>query len=366
MHIDCTQENLARALQVVSRMVGVRGTLPVLGNILLTIEKGRLKLAATDLEIGVQTWIGGKVYTEGSLTVPARLFVEFVNTNTDATITLRQEETTLHLTSPHYTARIKGIDATEFPLIPTLKQTGGLTLPARELKEAIQQTVFATALDETRPILTGVLVKIEKSTLKLVATDSYRLAERTLKLSGNHSPIQVIIPARTLQELARMLPDQDVPVQLFLAENQVLFTFSETEFISRLIDGTFPDYQQIIPPQPTTTVTIPKVQFIQVMKMASFFARESANNVQLKVQATRLEVTAVSPQLGDTVSQLEASVDGEDVEIAFNAKFLLDALLIFPGSTVTLSLSGKLQAGILRPVDQPDYLYLLMPLRIEA
>ncbi|MBI4175151.1 DNA polymerase III subunit beta, partial [Candidatus Berkelbacteria bacterium] len=182
----------------------------------------------------------------------------------------------------------------------------------------------------------------------------------------NQPDLDLILPSRTLQELARMLPDQDIPVQIFFAENQVLFTFQETELISRLIDGTFPEFEQIIPKQPTTTATIDKAAFIQVMKMASFFARESANNVQLKVTETGVLVTAISPQLGDTVAQLEATVTGEPVEIAFNAKFLLDALLIFPGQRVSLLLSGKLQAGILRPLDEKAYLYLLMPLRVDS
>ena len=365
MQIECRQENLHRALQTVGRMVGTRGTLPVLGNILLTTEKGRLKLAATDLEIGIQTWIGGKVDKEGSLTIPARLLSEFVSTNTDPIITLHQEETTLQLTSTHFNARIKGIDAGEFPLIPTVKHQDGVVIKANVLKEAIQQTVFATALDETRPILTGVLVIIEKKTMKFVATDSYRLAEKTIAMTSSHTPLAVIVPSRTLQELARMLPDSESEVHLYLAENQILFTFGETEYISRLIDGTFPDYEQIIPKEPTTTLTLEKNTCIQAMKMASFFARESANNVQLSVADGTIKVTAISPQLGDTVSHLEGNVSGEAIEIAFNAKFLLDALSIFPGTTLQFFLSGKFQAGVLRPIETHDYLYLIMPLRLE-
>lgn len=366
MDIECTQDNLAKALQLVSRMVGTRGTLPVLGNILLMTDEGQLKIAATDLEVGIQTRIGGKVQAEGGITVPARLLVDFVATNTDEKIRLTVKDTTLNLTSPKFSANINGIPASEFPLIPQIKQDNPLVFLASNLKEAIQQTVFATAIDETRPVLTGVYLTVTDTTAKLVATDSYRLAEKTILLTDKATVVSIIIPSRTLQELARMLSDGSQKVQVYLAENQILFTFGETAFISRLIDGVFPDYQQIIPKDPKTEILLQKQEFAQVMKMASFFARESANNVRLKVSDSSLEVTAVSPQLGDTVSQVSATITGEPVEIAFNAKFILDALAIFPGDTLRLNLAGKLQAGILRPEKNEDYLYLIMPLRIDV
>lgn len=367
MKIECTQENLSKALAQVGRMVGTRGTLPVLGNILLQIEKGRLKVAATDLELGIQTWIGGKVFEDGGITVPARLMIDFVTTNTDTIITLSTKDQTLTLTSDHFSANIKGIDAGEFPLIPEVKGLFEISLPASELREAIQQTVFATAIDETRPVLTGVLFKNIGTHIKLVATDSYRLAERTLNLPSKAATFAIIVPSRTLQELHRMLHEHIEKVRVVIGENQILFTFSETEFISRLIDGTFPDYEQIIPKQDTTSIDLHKQNFGQVMKMASFFARESANNVQVKVaDGEGIEVTAISPQLGDTVSHLTGTVQGEPVEIAFNAKFILDALAIFPTEDIQLGLSGKLQPGVLRPKGRKDYLYLIMPLRIDA
>lgn len=367
MHIECTQENLSRALQIVGRMVGTRGTLPVLGNILLKTEKGRLKLAATDLEIGVQTWIGGKVEKEGAITVPSRLFIDYISTNTDEIISLRVDDTTLHLTSDHFKANIKGIDASEFPLIPEIPKNQPLIIKAAELKEAITQTVFATAVDETRPVLTGVLWKVDGGQVKLAATDSYRLAERRLQVSETTSNLQVIIPSRTLQEVSRIITDQLTDATVYIAENQILFILGETEFISRLIDGTFPDYEQIIPKETTTKVEIPKAAFGQIMKMASFFARETANNVELHVRdGNGVEVSAISPQLGDTISQLDAQVQGESVDIAFNAKFILDALAVLPGDKIQLGLSGKLQPGVLRPITNQNYFYLIMPLRVDA
>ncbi|MEK7460597.1 MAG: DNA polymerase III subunit beta [Patescibacteria group bacterium] len=367
MQIECRQEHLARALQIVGRMVGTRGTLPVLGNILLATDKGRLKVAATDLELGVQTWIGGKVEDEGSLTVPARLLIDFVVTNSDPIITLTVKDTTLHLQSEHHTASIKGIEASEFPLIPAIKQTDGLIIKAQDLKEAVTQTIFATAIDETRPVLTGVLLRIEEETARLVATDSYRLAERILKLPGKHTPLQVIVPARTFQEVARIITDPAAEISIFVTENQVLFVVGETELISRLIDGIFPDYEQIIPKEVQTTISLERGSFAQVMKMASFFARESANNVQLKASPgeTAVAVTAISPQIGEDISRLSAIITGEAVEIAFNAKFILDALAIFPTEEINLELAGKLTPGVLRMPKDSNYLYLIMPLRVD-
>lgn len=368
MQFTCTQEKLAKALQIVSRIVGTRGTLPVLGNILLSVEDGRLKVAATDLEVGIQTWVGGKAGEEGAITVPARLLTDFVQTNSDSQLELETKQLSLLLKSTKHQATIKGIDATEFPLMPNMKKDQQLSLPARELKVAITETVFATAIDETRPILTGVLLKIDDGVLKLVATDSYRLAERSVKLTKSTSPKQsLIVPARTLGELGRILPATEDDVTIYLSENQILFTYLETEMLSRLIDGTFPDYEQILPKKTTTTFRTGRQECSQVMKMASFFARESANNVQFEVDPVGgVTVSAVSPQLGDTVSKIDGKVTGDGLKIAFNAKFILDPLQIFPADEIEFSFCGPLQPGIIRPVDQDNYLYLIMPLRVES
>lgn len=366
MNIECTQENLAKALAIVGRLAGTRGTLPVLGNILLSVEKGRLKLSATDLEIGVYTWIGGKVEKEGAITVPARLLVDFINTNTDSTIVLESKDTVLNLKSERFNANIKGIDASEFPLIPEIKRVNEITLSAKDFKEAINQTVFATAIDETRPVLTGVLAKFGGNNLKLVATDSYRLAEKSLNLTEKSADLSIIIPARTLQELNRIVLD-DTKIILSVAENQILFSFGDTVLISRLIDGIFPDYEQIIPKNSTTEAIVDKGTFSQAIKMASFFARESANNIKIKVDGeNQMEIVAISPQLGDSISKIPIKFKGETVEVAFNAKFILDALNILNTQELELKLAGKLQPGIIIPKDIKNYLYLIMPLRVEV
>lgn len=367
MKISCTQENLARGLGIVSHTVGVRTTLPVLSNILLKTEKGRLKLAATDLEIGISTWIGAKVDKEGAVTCPARLLGEFTTTNTDKTINLELKDATLNLSSEHFKANIKGIEASEFPLIPEVKEGQAITLAAADLKTGISQTVFASAMDETRPVLAGIYIIVGKNKLKLVATDSYRLAEKSINLSNaNIKEASFIIPARTMAEINRLLDESIEKVEIKVGENQVQFKLGPTEVISRLIEGSFPDYEQIIPKNTKTKVELDTIQFSNAIRMASFFARDVANNVKLVIKKPKnLQVLAVSPQVGDNVSNLEASVSGEEQEIAFNAKFILDCLQAVGSEKVELEIAGALSPGIIRPAKNKNYLYIIMPLRME-
>lgn len=367
MKISCTQENLSRGLGIVSHMVGTRTTLPVLNNILLKTEKGRLKLAATDLEIGISTWIGGKVLKEGAVTCPARLISEFTATNTDKTINLELKDATLNLISEHFKANIKGIEASEFPLIPEVKGGEVLEVGAQDLKDAIIKTAFACAIDETRPVLAGVCVIVAGGKIKMVATDSYRLAEKTLNLlSGGAGSTNFIVPARTMAEIARLIDESIEKVTIKVGENQVEFKLGPTEVVSRLIEGSFPDYQQIIPSNIKTKLELLTSSFANAIKMASFFARESANNVKINIKKPKsIQVSAVSPQIGDNTSDLEGSFTGEELEIAFNAKFVLDCLQVINTDKVDLELAGPLAPGLIRPAKDKNYLYIIMPLRME-
>ena len=366
MKISCTQENLMRGLGIVSHLVGVRTTLPVLNNILLKTEKGRLQLSATDLEIGISTWIGAKVDKEGAVTCPARLISEFTTTNTDKTISLELKDSTLHLESEHFKANIKGIEASEFPLIPEVKAVEIIEFGAADFKEAILQTVFSAAIDETRPVLAGVYFQINGNKMKLVATDSYRLAEKTLNLSADHKAANFIVPQRTMAEIARLIDVDVEKVAIKVGENQVHFKIGPTEIVSRLIEGSFPDYEQIIPKESKTKIEVTRNSFSNAIKMASFFARESANNVKLVYKKGKnLQIVAVSPQLGDNVSDLEANASGDELEIAFNAKFILDVLQVINSDKIEIDLAGTLSAGIIRPLKDKNYLYIIMPLRME-
>ena len=312
MKISCTQENFAKGLGITSHTISSRASLPVLNNILLKVEKGRLTLSATDLEIAISTWIGAKVDKEGAITIPSRLLSEYINTNTDKTINLELKQTTLYLESDHFKASIKGIEASEFPLIPKVKEISKLEVNSADFKKGIEQTVFACALDETRPVLAGIYFKIDSNKLKLVATDSYRLAEKNINLkNSNGNQASFIVPAQTMSEIGRLIDDKIEKVEIQVGENQVKFQLGPTEIVSRLVEGGFPDYEQIIPKTIKTTIELKTDQFANAIKMASFFARDTANNVKLIFRKPKdFEILAVSPQIGENKSLPEAEISG--------------------------------------------------------
>lgn len=367
MKVSCTQENLEKGLGIVGRSVGTRTTLPVLNNILLKTEKGGLKLSATDLEIGISTWIGAKVDSEGAITVPARLLVDYINTNNDKNISFETKDMTVRFESEHYKANIKGIEASEFPLIPKVTKTAEIEVIAQNLEKAISKVIISAALDETRPVLAGIYIHGEGTKIKIVATDSYRLAEQTLNLESKLAEkVSFIVPQRTMAEVLRVLPQAKDKVKILPGDNQVEFIMGDTTVVSRLIEGSFPDYTQIIPQGSKTKVSVNASEFLNAIKMASFFARESANNIKLRLKSPdKIEVIASSPHLGDNVSEVPGKVSGENLEIAFNAKFIIDVLQVISDPEIILELSSSASAGLLKSAKDPDYLYVIMPLRMD-
>lgn len=367
MKLVCTQENLNKGLSLVGRMASNKATLPVLSNILLATESGRLKLSATDLEIGISTWIGAKIDQDGAITIPARLLVDYIISNADKKIILELKDTTLSLSSEKYQTNIKGISASEFPSIPKIKTIHTVSVNSTIFKEALSQIVFACSLDDNRPSLSGILFSLEDNILSLVATDSYRLAEKKIVLANsNKDSFKIIIPQKSILELVRILPEED-SVEIIIGENQLQFNFSSTELASRLIEGTYPAYQEIIPQNIETKVEINKEEFANAIKIASIFARESANNIKIAVKKDGyLYVSAVSPHLGDNQSKIEAGVNGPDLEIAFNAKFLLDFLAAIKDERIIMELVGPFSPALFKPIKTKNYLYIIMPLKIEG
>jgi len=366
MKLSCTQENLNKKIAMVSRIVPSRSTLPILSNILFSTENGRLKIASTDLEVAITTYIGVKVEKEGSITIPAKLLTDFITTNKDKNIILETKDNTLFLKSEKHQAHIKGINAEDFPSIPKLKKNNAFILKSQILKKAFSQVIFSCSIDESRPVLNGIFFKVENDILKIVATDSYRLAEKTIKLTSKlENNFNVIIPQKSAIELIRILPDQDEDVEIIVGENQIQFSFSLTEFVSRLIEGEFPDYTQIIPKEITTNIEISTQELTSSIKMASFFAYESANNIKINIKKESLEIIAVSPQLGDNLSTLSAKISGGETEIAFNAKFMLDFLNGFNEENIKIEVADKLAPVIFKSIKNNDYIYIIMPLRIE-
>ncbi len=378
MKITCLQENLAKGLATVGRAVATRSTLPVLSNILLESDNGRLRLAATNLEIGVNCWIGAKVEEEGRITVPARLLTEFVNSLPSGQIVLELSDRTqtLNLKCARYEANIKGIDAGEFPDVPTAESIGGhdnLHLEAGVFRTMIDQVVFAAATDESRPILTGVLAKFHQGGLTLAAADGFRLSVTSADVGADLDEItSVIVPARALAELSRISTDQQDPVELIItpARNQILFHLTSTDLVSQLIEGNFPDYNQIIPKNHTTRTTLNTSELLKAVKVAFLFARDAANIIRFNIVPAneltpgQIIITGTSAEFGDNVSEVDASIEGDTVEIAFNARYMIDALSVLGTPEVALETSTPSSPGVLRPVGGEDFLCVIMPMHI--
>jgi DNA polymerase-3 subunit beta len=377
MKVSCLQENLAKGLSVVSRAVASRSTLPVLGNILVATDNGRLRLAATNLELGITCWIGAKIEQEGATTVPAKTFVDLVNTlpQDKVELDLTERTQTLNLACGRTRAHIKGIDAQEFPLIPTADlgtADGRVELNVDDFREMINQVTFAAATDEARPILTGVLARIDGGQLKLEAADGFRLAVRTAHLSApSGAPVNAVIPARALAELARVITaDEPVYLSLPTGRGQVIFHHGSVELVSQLIEGSFPDLTAVIPKNYTTRTVLPTDEFRKACRTSDIFAREAAHTARLKIKPGtdltpgHVSISATSAETGDNVAELDATVDGAPIEIAFNVKYLVDVLNVISTPNVALETSAATSPGVIRPVGRDDYLYVAMPMHL--
>ena len=378
MKISCLQENLAKGLAIVGRAVASRSTLPVLSNILLQSDEGRLRLAATNLEIGINCWIGARVTEEGSITVPARLLTEFVNSLPTGQIDMELSERTqtLNLKCARFEANIKGIEAGEFPDVPTAQSIGAgerLHLKADVFRRMIDQTAFAAATDESRPILTGVLTQFHQGALTLAAADGFRLAVASAEIGTDlDQSVGVVIPARALSELNRIAVEQQDPIELIVpsSRSQILFHLANVDLISQLIEGSFPDYKQIVPKGHSSRTVVSTQELLKAVKVAFLFARDAANIIRLKVvpggelTPGQMIITGNSAELGDDVGELDASVQGDEIEIAFNARYLIDALMVVGTEKSALETSTPSSPGVLRPVAGDDYLCVIMPMHI--
>jgi DNA polymerase-3 subunit beta len=366
------QENLARGLQVVSRAVSTRSTLPVLNNVLLRSEDGGLKLTATNLEIGITYWVPGKIDTGGSMTVPARLLTDIVAglpANERVELELQAQET-LHIKAGRLETHVKGIDAEEFPAIPTAGERPTTRVPQNILRVALGEVTFAAATDEARPILTGVLARFEGDRLTLAAADNYRIAVKTVTVLDPVEETSLVVPARSLHELSRVLSDTDEPVDIVLSpsRNQILFHLEGIDLVSRLIDGQFPNYQQVLPKSHTTTATVDRDQLLKAVKLAGLIASSSANIVKLHIgkEAEAGITVSAAADVGDNRSEVEAKVEGDGTTIAFNAKYLLDVLQNVPTEQFSIELNGPLSPGVFRPVGDAQYVHVVMPVKTTS
>jgi DNA polymerase-3 subunit beta len=375
--VSCLQENLAKGLSIVGRAVASRSTLPVLSNVMLATDNGRLKLSATNLELGINCWVGAKVEEEGAITVPARLLADFVNSlppeRIDMELVVRTQ--TLNARCARFEANIKGIDAQEFPIIPTAGDgESAIRLAPEDLRRMIDQVAFAAATDESRPILTGVLARFEGDRLTLAAADGFRLSVRNAPIGQTlDQPVEVIIPARALGELARIAADQEDQVDVIItpARNQILFHLNDVDLVSQLIEGKFPDYNQIIPSGHATRTVLESSGFLKAARVSYLFARDAANIVRLEVapgdelMPGHITLEATSAELGNNVGQMDAHIEGDPVEIAFNAKYLIEVLAVVDSAQVVLETTTASSPGVLRPVGDDDYIHVIMPMHLS-
>jgi len=376
MKVTVLQENLAHGLGMVSRAVSPRSTLPVLANILVATDEGRLRLSATNLEMGITCWIGAKIEEDGSTTVPARTFADLVNTLNDPQVHLQLDlpTQTLHIQSGTSNNDVKCIDAQEFPPLPVPDFENAIQLNVADFKEMIQQVAFAASTDEARPVLMGVLVTVDKDQVTMAAADGFRLSVGKAVLSSPAAgPVSAVIPARALAELARISGDGDQMISMVLPKGrgQVVFRIKDAELVSQLIDGTFPDYQQIIPRSFKSRTILATTALLKACKQAEIFAREGSNVARLNIKAaagelqpSEIEISATSEETGKNETIVEASVDGAGLLIAFNVKFLREVLEVIKTPNVVLETSAANAPGVIRPVGDENFTHVIMPMHL--
>lgn len=363
MKLQVTQENLNRALNAVARVANTRGTLPILANVLIKTDQNRLSISATNLDIAITHRTGAKVSEEGSITVPARLMQDFVSSLPDGVISLELDDNKLHVTTDQYNSVVNGIMADDFPEMPAITTGKQWSVSSSVFKKALQQVVFAASSDETRPVLTAVLLQTLEGKLYMAATDSYRLAEKLL--DKNTEDVQLLIPASALQDLLRVLGDNDTTIDVTHDDQQVLFRVGDVELVTRLIEGKYPDYKKLIPAAFDTQATLKRADLINVTKVSSLFARESAGSVTIEIDEAKqqLSIRSVASQLGENTATATAEVTGSG-SITLNSRYLLDALsALSAADTVRFGFNGKLEPTLLTDANNSDYQHVIMPLK---
>ena len=369
MKLSCLQENLNKGLSIVGRAVATRTTLPITNNVLLATDQSRLKLAATNLEMAISCWIGAKVEEEGAITVPARLLTEFISSlpGEKVDISLSPQTKTLQLKCARFEARISGVDAKDFPPIPKIDGGIATKVEVEVLRQGISHVEFAAATEESRPVLTGVDAKFDGDLLTLAAADGFRLAVYKLPIPAPVSEkTEIIIPARTLAELNRLMTDEEaVEITVNPSKGQALFRLKNVELVSQLIQGTFPNYAQLIPQSYNTRAVVGVSDFLRATKTASIFARDGSGIVRLMIAPGKVVVSARSEEVGEDVGEVDAIVEGAEAKIAFNGKYLTDVLGVLPQAQVALETTSPSSPGVIRPLGVDNYIHVVMPMFVQ-
>ena len=379
MQLSCLQENLSRGLSIVQRAVATRTTLPITQNVMMSTDNSRLKLSATNLEIAISTWVGAQVEEEGALTVPARLLTEFVNSLPAARIdvTSSAQPLNLGLSCARFEANINGQDAEDFPPIPTVDEGSVGRIDASVMRDAINRVAFAAATDDSRPVLTGIKVEMSGDSFTFAAADGFRLAVYDGKLSEPISEdISFTVPARALQEVGRLISSQSDPVEFTVTpqKSQALFRLDNVELVSQLVQGTFPNYRQLIPEECTTRAVVAHESFTQATRAASTFARDGSGIVRLNMTVGengsdgKLAVSSRAEELGENVGEIDATIEGDDSKIAFNSRFLGDVLDVLGDDEVALETTTPSSPGVIKPASESEgytYTHVVMPMFVQ-
>jgi len=368
MKLICAQSDLERGLNIVNKAITPNTTLPVLNNIMLKAEGKKLHLSSTNLEVAIQYFIPADVKNEGSITIPAKLISSYISLLKDEKVEISLlEGETVQIKSLTSQTKIKGINASEFPVIPKVEKENTVKVDTKDLETAITQTAFSASTNTSRPVLAGVLFDVDKDEIKIVATDSYRLAEKTIKLKEKTSvAIQCIIPARTVMELGKILAKaEEKEVEINFSKNQVLFTAGDVHLMSRLIEGRFPPYEKIIPKETRTKLEVLSEELANVVRRVSLFARENNNSIKLSVTNDgKLNISTDETRVGEEKAELNIKMSGENNKIALNAQYLLDVLNFVQCDKVLLEVEDKLSPAVVKSTKEKNYVYIIMPLKI--
>jgi len=368
MKFICTQENFYKGLLRVVNVANKSTALPILNNVLIKVENSGIILSTTNLEIGIKTMVRGKVEKEGEFTIQAKLLFDFIGFLPKENIEVELIEQSLHITCQNYKTNIKGLPSTDFPVIPEIIKNKQINIKVKDLKQALSQVMFTVTQDESRPEISGVLMNFSNKILTLAGTDSYRLAEKKLKIESEiGEETKIIVPLKTLQEVFRILTDEaEKDISVYINNNQILFQLnSEVELVSRLIEGNYPDYQQIIPTSHKTQAKFSVVEMIKVVKSTALFCKPGINDIKTIIEADKKEiiVTATNSAVGDNIAKFESEINGEKNEVVFNYRYLLDGLNNLAVKEAIIELTNESSPGLIKPVGDDSYLYIIMPIR---
>lgn len=366
MKVICARKDLYEGVQTAARAVSARTSLPILGHLLITAEEDKIRIAATDLEIGMECVVEANVQEPGSMTAPARVISEVLASLPETDVALSVDDTnTVSIKAATSDFSILGLPPEEFPMLPEVREEVSFVIEREVLREGIRKTSFAIGIDESRAILTGILVQVTESGLKLVSTDTHRLCVLDCALVEGRGAVNAIVPGRAMNEVLRVVPEGEGTVSVGISNSQVKFKVGDTILISRLIEGQFPNFEKVIPTEHNKKLTIPAEQFESSLKRVSIVARENSNRAVIQTEDGKLTITAESGSVGKAHEEVEIVKEGEDIKMAFSAKYLLDALAVIDTEAVEMELTGEVNQAVMKPQGQEDYIYVVMPMQVS-